>query len=383
VTLYFDVSTRNFVTSPGYRDVVSALTFKRGDNLALAVKFCSGTTILELASGATGKMGMKEVGDFDGDLVGGALSWTKTGTGTSTVYTFDLNLNTAELNTLLGVGEAADVASVNLNMEMEYIVSGQVTSSNTILATVQNDVNRDEDETPTGLPDAEDWLTDRAVRYDEAQSLSDPEKAQAITNIGASTPASVDAQIVSNRNVTETLTGQKSFTQPIVSTGTPSADTHVLNRVQADVRHGRVFYASGELSNSTTTPQTLVELTGLPPGTYRVECDIYIQTPNVETMQVNLSLPVNGGTWTRRNRVTYTLGSSVTPVTNIAAGGSSSAAGNVTLASGGSVGGRGMQRVFGQVVITSTGSLVLTAANNLADKGETVCFAELIATKVS
>jgi hypothetical protein len=193
VTLYFDLDTRNFVSALGVRDVVSRLSFKRGDNLAAAVKFISGVTVQELDAGATGKMGFKELGDFDGDLVGGATSWTKTGTGITTVYSFDLNLNTAGLNTLLGVGVAADVASVELNLEMEFVELGQTTSSNTILATVLNDVNRDEDLTPTALPTAEDWLDARAPRIDKVLALSAAENQQLFENLGFTAYADLTA----------------------------------------------------------------------------------------------------------------------------------------------------------------------------------------------
>jgi hypothetical protein len=180
-----------------------------------------------------------------------------------------------------------------------------------------------------------------------------------------------------------TFSGTQSNTGEVRSSAALSGDTTQLpNLAQTDSLYGRLYYASGELSNDTTTPQPIASLTALPAGTYHVECDIYIQTANTETIQVNLGLTPGGGTWTRRQRVTYTLGSSVMPVTSIAAGGAFNAAGNVSLASGGSVGGRGLQRVFGQVVLTTTGTLIINASNDLAGKGTTVCFAELTARRV-
>lgn len=197
MNLYFDVDARRFISAPGTRDIVSVLDFKRGDTLPVAVRFVSGTVVVEIdpspATAATGRLAMKPVGSFDVEPTAGAASWVKTGTGTSTYYTFDLLLNTEDLNTLLGVGEAADVSSVQLNFEMEYILEdGSVISSNTILATVYNDVNRDEDNTPINLPDADDWLTARAVRFDEAQTLSNAQKAQAAANLGFATYATLE-----------------------------------------------------------------------------------------------------------------------------------------------------------------------------------------------
>lgn len=192
MTLYFDADTRKFVTAPGTRDTVSTLEFKRGDNLAIELYIIRGTTIIELPAGATGRMGFKPIGDHDGPLIAGALSWTQTGTGITTAYYLDLNLSTAELNALLGVGAAPDIPSIQLNFELEYIADGKTTSSNTVLATIHNDILRAEDETPLALPTAEDWLTDRAVLHYAAQSLTLGEKAQAAANLGATSAATVN-----------------------------------------------------------------------------------------------------------------------------------------------------------------------------------------------
>ena len=151
MNLYFDLDTGNFVSSRGTSDVVSKLTFKRGDTTSLPVRFCRGITFVELASGASGILGLKETTVYDGEFIAAAASWTKTGTGTSTVYTFNLNLATTELNTLLGVGAAADVASVDLHMEMEFLEGDVRTSSNTILATVRNDIVKGDESGPTDI----------------------------------------------------------------------------------------------------------------------------------------------------------------------------------------------------------------------------------------
>ena len=151
MNLYFDVDAGYFVTGPGTRERVDALSFKRGDTCSIAVRFVSGIVVQELGAGAAGKIGMKEQGEYDADFVASDSAWTKTGTGPSTVYTFELNLNTSELNTLLADDgtEGNDVASVELMFEMEYTVGGVTTSSNTITATVHNDVVKGDETGPT------------------------------------------------------------------------------------------------------------------------------------------------------------------------------------------------------------------------------------------
>ena len=153
MNLYFDLDTGVFCSSPGSRDTVSALSFKRGDTVSLAVRFISGIVVQELGVGATGKLGLKEQGEYDADFVASDAAWTKTGTGTSTVYTFNLNLATSELNALLNDDgtEGNDVASVDLMMEMEWTDGGVTTSSNTITATVHNDVVKGSESGPAEI----------------------------------------------------------------------------------------------------------------------------------------------------------------------------------------------------------------------------------------
>ena len=140
MNLYFDLDAGFLISSPGNRDLVSAVTFKRGDNVPIALRFVRGTTITELASGATGVIGIKQSNVFDGDFIAFASSWVKTGSAETTVYNLELNLNTAEIDALLGLGEPTDVPSVLTNFELEFVVNGVRTSSNTVVATIQNDI---------------------------------------------------------------------------------------------------------------------------------------------------------------------------------------------------------------------------------------------------
>lgn len=147
MNLYFNTDTRRFQVSAGDSREVNALTFKRGDTTALAVRFVSAGAVVELGAGAAGKFGLKESGDYSGDYIASDTAWTKTGTGTSTVYTFNLNLATSEINALL----ANDADSVNVIAEMEYDASGVIVSSNTLTITIQNDVIKGDESGPTEI----------------------------------------------------------------------------------------------------------------------------------------------------------------------------------------------------------------------------------------
>jgi hypothetical protein len=176
--LYFDLDKGRLVTSPGSGDGLAQLDFKRGDTLPVILRFTRGLTVTELASGATGSIGIKAVGNFDGSFLAADIGWTKTGTGTDTIYTFVLDLNTVALNTALGVGAAADIASLPVNFELEFVESGNTTSSQTVLGTVFNDVIRGGEEAATTAPSV-------ALRIDETvQTLTLAQKAQALANLG-------------------------------------------------------------------------------------------------------------------------------------------------------------------------------------------------------
>jgi photosystem II stability/assembly factor-like uncharacterized protein len=124
----------------------------------IALRFVSGITAQELPAEATGQIGIKATGDYDGGFIAATGPWVKSGTGADTVYTFQLDLHTEAINTLLGYGPAEDVPSMQAMLELEYEATGIRTSSNTVLATIFNDVVRGDEGTPTSMPTPEEWL---------------------------------------------------------------------------------------------------------------------------------------------------------------------------------------------------------------------------------
>ena len=145
--LYFDLDSAQLITGPGTRDAVNNLNFKRGDTCNVVVQFVSGLVAQELSSGATGKLGIKAAGNYSGDYLAADTSWTKTGTGTATLYTFALNLATAEINAAL----TGDTASIPAILELEFVDTGVRTSSQTIACVINNDVIKGSETGPTDV----------------------------------------------------------------------------------------------------------------------------------------------------------------------------------------------------------------------------------------
>lgn len=135
--VYISLDTREFVVSPTLLQRVSTLYFVRRDNEPVEVQFVRSGAVVELAAGSTGKMGLKST--FAGNFLAYAGNWVKSGTGTSTVYTFSLNMTSANLDALF---PADTETSISCKVEVEWQVSGNTSSTLPTEAVVYNDVIR-------------------------------------------------------------------------------------------------------------------------------------------------------------------------------------------------------------------------------------------------
>ena len=142
--VYVNLDSREFVVSPVLLQRVSTLFFTRRDIVPVQVQFVRGGTVVELAAGATGQMGLKKT--FAGSFLANDAGFTKTGTGATTVYQFDLNLNTSNLNAEF---PADTEPSISALVEIEWSESGTTSSTLPTSATIYNDVIRGGEGVPT------------------------------------------------------------------------------------------------------------------------------------------------------------------------------------------------------------------------------------------
>jgi hypothetical protein len=82
----------------------------------------------------------------------------------------------------------------------------------------------------------------------------------------------------------QTVAGAKTFTSPIVATGTPTLGTHVLNRDQADARYGNQLFAelaadSSAIASTTTYADSGLQLS-LDAGVWEVFVLVAIESAN-------------------------------------------------------------------------------------------------------
>lgn len=135
--VYINLDTREFVVSPTLLQRVSTLYFTRRDNEPVQVQFVRGGSVVELSSGALGKLGLKST--FAGNFLAYASAWTKSGTGANTIYTFSLSIGSAALDALF---PADTESSVTCKVEVEWQTDGNTSSTLPTDAVIYNDVIR-------------------------------------------------------------------------------------------------------------------------------------------------------------------------------------------------------------------------------------------------
>lgn len=109
----------------------------------VAVRFGRGGQVVEWPENAAGTFAIKL--EFGGQFVALAPSWTPSGYGADRHYSFDVNLNTQELEALF----AEEPASVSLLAEVSVTSGAQIFSSQTLRVIVTNDVIRGDEGDPT------------------------------------------------------------------------------------------------------------------------------------------------------------------------------------------------------------------------------------------
>lgn len=143
--VYVNLDSNEFVVSPVLTQRVSTLYFVRRDTVPVEVQFVRNGAVVELGAGATGAIGIKKT--YTGSFLANDSGWTKTGTGTSTVYQFDLNLNTSAMDSEFSPDATTD--SITAKIEVSWSVSGTTSTTLPTSVVVYNDVIRGGEGVPT------------------------------------------------------------------------------------------------------------------------------------------------------------------------------------------------------------------------------------------
>ena len=207
--IYLDIDSRRLFSAPGRP--LSKLEFKRRDNDAIELIFLREDVAQELAAGTIAKIGVKADAAFDSEFLAVA-TLAKTGTGTSTVYSGELNFNTAEMATAF----SAEPSTLAAMLEIEWITGSSLSSSKTLPVTLHNDVIRGDEGEPATLP----------LFYSSATSdfkATQAEAEEGLDNTKWMTPLRT-AQAIAELTDWDSVSGKP-------STFSPSAHSHPTSEV--------------------------------------------------------------------------------------------------------------------------------------------------------
>lgn len=149
---YIDLDSLELIESATDRRKVTQVEGKRGDNAPFQVIFVRSGVAEELATSSVLTFGAKQDGKYDAAAVVLEAGFTKSGTGTTAVYSASPSFNTAALNDLflMDANVTNDPLYVDLMAEFTWQVgAGAPTSTKTFRFRVHNDVVRDDEITPT------------------------------------------------------------------------------------------------------------------------------------------------------------------------------------------------------------------------------------------
>jgi hypothetical protein len=143
--IYLDIDSRRLLAT--LTRPLTFLDFKRRDNDSIELQFLRDAVVQQLPAGTTARVGIKPDGDYDAPFLAVA-TLTQSGTGTSTVYLGELNLNTAAL----AAAFSSEPVTLSAMLEVEWVTGDVVSSSKTLPAKIHNDVIRGDEGQPVSLP---------------------------------------------------------------------------------------------------------------------------------------------------------------------------------------------------------------------------------------
>jgi hypothetical protein len=150
VRLYLDIDTRKFVASASEQRPVTGIEVKRRDTDLIELQFLRDRTVQELPTGTTIRLGLKPSAAYTADFLASG-TFTKSGTGTSTKYLLDLNLNTVALNAAFAAA-TPEPETLAAMLEVEWASGSNISSSLTLPVTIANDVIRGDEGEPADVP---------------------------------------------------------------------------------------------------------------------------------------------------------------------------------------------------------------------------------------
>ena len=163
--LFVDTATNQFVSDSLHKVPLDSVSFKRGDAASIELRFVEGTSVVPLESGASIVFGCKESGKYDGDF----LVFTDEYTSVGDAYLIAPSFNTEALDDALNSNgdDSDDLPSISTMLEVSWSEDGGASwqSTDTITATINNDLYKGVEGTPLELASPDEWLAERVIPF--------------------------------------------------------------------------------------------------------------------------------------------------------------------------------------------------------------------------
>ncbi len=142
VSWYIDTNTQRIWRLP-IRSPITDFRFERGSAEPIQIRFVTDGAVVELGSGATVTLGYKQTPTAAGYIIP-SVTATKTGTGTSTVYTLLPTFLSTDLDTYLSTADSKPVY-----MQVKWVDGTTTAQTPLYIVRVSNNVNRGGETVPT------------------------------------------------------------------------------------------------------------------------------------------------------------------------------------------------------------------------------------------
>lgn len=206
--LYIDLDTETLLTGPGTNEPLRSISFKRGKNSVLEVRFYRSGTRSGLSGGATGIFAVKTTGKYDGVPLVQDGEWTASGSGITAAYKFEPSFNTAALNEALGHGDGNqnnDLSSITAMGEIQWTDADGIHKTQTFEVLIENDVIKDGDIPSPPGETFRSWLAQHAIIFDStAEPLTAPPE-QGVKGVSQSYLFRLNGTVTASGVVTFTL----------------------------------------------------------------------------------------------------------------------------------------------------------------------------------
>jgi hypothetical protein len=168
VRLYYDLDLKKLVALPGYPDLIRSVTHKRGDGDSVELSFCRGAVAAVIGTPTEMVYVVKvDFGELTEPLVlANTGDWTlDVGSG---IWSAPLTSDSAAILTHLN---GAETASAKAEFTFTDDLNGGPSTSQTLVASLSNDLWKGTEGTPLTLPTPAEWLALQNAAIREALGI--------------------------------------------------------------------------------------------------------------------------------------------------------------------------------------------------------------------